>query len=593
MSAQGRANTVSGSQSVNLKKSPDQLGQPGFKTKKPWAKPYALWLILGLTAIFGLGVFWAFLGFFPDPLAQAKWPWTVNLVDRHNRTLAKIPSQAGYREPWPLAKFSPNLIQAVLAAEDRRFYWHLGFDPLAAGRALCQNLKAWKIVSGGSTITSQLARLVLGLYPGPRTFNRKLKELWTALLIERHHSKDEILGAYLNAVPVGPRQWGLATAALDYLGKDASRLSPAEAAFLASLPKSPKITQPTILRARQEWILGRLKDQGYLTESDHANALTEIVTPNPKVTPWLAPHFIAQIHKNLSLAPNPLPNLLEKSQKNAQALSSSRGVSSGSNLSGDFGPAATLVRTAENPAKTLTPGPKTPANALTWGAKDQPKPLTWAAGALSDDGLSKRPKALNDLSWDSDLPKGLTKATLDLDLQKEVEKMAARALANRSFQGLTQVAVVVLSLPKREILAWVGSANFFEPTEGQNDGVLALRQPGSALKPFLYQLALEEGLITAATLLVDRSISYSGVNGSFTPRNYGDNFHGLVPARVALASSLNIPAVRLIKDLGPGKVLRRLKNLGLNFKDNPDLYGLGMALGNGEVSLLALTNAYA
>jgi penicillin-binding protein 1C len=182
---------------------------------------------------------------------------------------------------------------------------------------------------------------------------------------------------------------------------------------------------------------------------------------------------------------------------------------------------------------------------------------------------------------------------LDLTIQKDLEKMVADTASDLAALGLTQAAVVVLSLPKREVLAWVGSTDFFDPQEGQNDGVLALRQPGSALKPFIYQLALEEGLITAGTILEDGPIDFSSSQGSFTPRNYGETYHGPVPARVALASSLNIPAIKLIKALGPKKVLKRLNALGLNFKDDSDFYGLGLALGNGEVSLLALTNAYA
>ncbi|MDR2422743.1 MAG: penicillin-binding protein 1C, partial [Deltaproteobacteria bacterium] len=451
-----------------------------------------------MAALGALLAFWAALGAFPDPLATAEWPWTVNIVDRHYRPLAKIPGPNGYRDAKELADFSPTLIAAVLAAEDRRFYWHLGFDPLAAARALGQNLAAQKVVRGGSTVTAQLARLSLGLYPGPRTLRRKLKEFWTALLIERHHDKDEILAAYLNAVPTGPFRWGLATAARDYLGKDAALLSPAEAAFLAALPKNPNQTDLDKLRNRQKWILGRLKDQGFLSEADRQRALVEALSPISPQNPYLAPHFVARLRQAATAAAGPKAN----------------------------------------------PG----------------QPL---------------------------------RSSLDLELQTQAQRLVSETVAAWSRQGLTQAAVVVLSLPDREVLAWVGSADFFDRAEGQNDGVLALRQPGSALKPFIYQQALEEGLITAATLLNDEPTSYDGGVGSFTPRNYGEGFHGRIPARVALASSLNVPAVQLLNALGPGKAIRRLNSLGFSFKEDADLYGLGLTLGAGEVSLLALTNAYA
>jgi penicillin-binding protein 1C len=403
-------------------------------------------------------------------------------------------------------------IQAVLTAEDHRFYQHLGVDPLALLRALSRNLRSGSFINGGSTITMQLARLSLGLTPGPRALSRKLKEIWLAILIERHHSKDEILAAYLNSAPTGPQRWGLATAARDYLGKDIALVSPGEAAFLAALPKNPSLKNPEKTRQRQIWILKSLKKQGLLDEAALARALASSIDPQPQSRPYLAPHFLTYVKK------------------------------------------------------------------------------TELAGAsLSSDDRAGRP----DNSFDQSL-KATLKTTLDLELQQKIEKLVADLVALKKGHGLNQAAVVVMSLPERRILAWVGSVDFYDAQEGQNDGVLALRQPGSALKPFLYQLAFSEGLITPGTPLSDQPINYSGVNGSFSPRNYGSTYHGRVSARQALASSLNIPAVGLLNRLGTDKALTLLRRLGLNsLTADSDRYGLGLALGNGEVSLLALTNAYA
>jgi penicillin-binding protein 1C len=456
-----------------------------FFTRQGWKKIIIFFLLAA-------GGFWLILGCFPDPLAQSVPMNTVRLVDRNDKVLTKLPASLGYRENRALADFSPHLIQAVLAAEDARFYCHPGIDPLALLRAAFNNLTKKDYLSGGSTITMQLARLTLGLTPGPRTLSRKFKEIWLALIIERHHSKDEILAAYLNAVPTGPQRWGLATAGRDYFNKDIAFLSPAEAAFLASLPKSPNFNDLPKLLNRQKWILGRLKENGHLDEGSWERALSENVQLSPLSRLYLAPHFLSFLKNKIAQ------------------------------------------------------------------------------------------------------PQDLVNTTIDLEIQFQAEKLINQTVTAYQDQGLSQAAVVILSLPKREILAWVGSADFFDPSEGQNDGVLALRQPGSALKPFIYQLAISEGLITAATILEDKPLKFNGPTGAFTPQNYGRTFHGQIPVRQALAGSLNIPAINLINRLGPEKVLNHLRNLGLmSLTKESDYYGLGLALGNGEVSLLALTNAYA
>ncbi|MDR2725984.1 MAG: transglycosylase domain-containing protein, partial [Candidatus Adiutrix sp.] len=190
-------------------------------------------------------------------------------------------------------------------------------------------------------------------------------------------------------------------------------------------------------------------------------------------------------------------------------------------------------------------------------------------------------------------PPPVITTTLDLDLQTQVEAVVRETVQNFRAQGLSQAAVLVLSHPGRQVLAWVGSADFFDD-DGQNDGVLALRQPGSALKPFLYAAAFDAGLIHPASLLDDAAADYLARGGSFSPSNYNRTVHGPVPARLALASSLNLPAVRLAFSLGLSPFLSLLKALGLTSLDKPaEYYGLSLALGGGEVRLKDLTLAYA
>ncbi|MDR2935333.1 MAG: penicillin-binding protein 1C [Candidatus Adiutrix sp.] len=451
-------------------------------------------------ALAAAGLFWLALGLWPDPLAEnGSWNWSVQVTDRRGRPLKEfLPPRPAVRSGRPLAEFSPRLIDAVLAAEDKRFRLHPGFDPLALLRAGWRNLRAGRIESGGSTITMQLARLNRGLTPGPRTYGRKLKELWWALLIERHHSKDSILAEYLNRAPCGRLTEGFAAAASVYLGRSVRDLSWAESAFLAGLPASPgalnPYKDPRPALARRGLILRRLARQGRLSGPELARAEAEPLALAHRSSPFLAPHFLSQARRF-------------------------------------FGPA----------------------------------------------------------------PPPVIATTLDLDIQVQTEAIVRETVQAFRAQGLSQAAVLVLSHPGRQVLAWVGSADFFAADdEGQNDGVLALRQPGSALKPFLYAAAFDAGLIHPASLLNDAAGDFPARGGSFSPANYSRTVHGPVPARLALASSLNLPAVRLAARFGLEPFLSRLQALGLTSLDRPaGHYGLTLPLGGGEVRLKDLTLAYA
>ncbi|MDR3203543.1 MAG: penicillin-binding protein 1C [Deltaproteobacteria bacterium] len=465
---------------------------------KPLVKKSGLVL---LASIVTLALFWLSLGLFPDPLAEGEgqWNYTVSITDRGGRVLRQIlPPPMNRRENLALSQFDPHLIASVIAAEDKRFWYHFGIDPLAVLRAIKINVTSSRIISGASTITMQTARLTQGLTPGPKTFGRKLKEAWRALLIERHHTKKEILALYLNLAPAGRLNVGLQAASKNYLGKSSSSLSPGEAAFLAALPASPgslkALKPPLKALQRRAVIINRLHKQGYLDSAAARRATDEPIVLVEPESFFRASHFVDRLVNSLG----------------------------------------------SRPPKTIV-------------------------------------------------------TTLDLDLQEKIERLVKTAVEKNLDRGLDQAAAVVISIPEREILAYVGSADFFNPIDGQIDGAKIARQPGSALKPFIYGLALDKGLITAASLFYDGSpVSYPIAQGYYRPQNYSKLNYGLISARVALASSLNIPAVNLTALLGPRSVLKRLRELGLSsLTRDEDYYGLGLALGNGEVSLINLTSAYA
>jgi len=185
------------------------------------------------------------------------------------------------------------------------------------------------------------------------------------------------------------------------------------------------------------------------------------------------------------------------------------------------------------------------------------------------------------------------RTTLDAQLQKAVEQQSQEVLDELKGRVVTNAAVLVLNNHTGEVMAYAGSADFSDVrNEGQNDGVQALRQPGSALKPFIYGLALERGM-TAATVLQDLEVHFATPIGDFSPQNYSKQYRGPVRLREALANSLNIPAVRVTADLGPEAVLQRLREFGFgSLTADAEHYGVGLALGDGEVTLYELTRAY-
>ncbi len=189
-------------------------------------------------------------------------------------------------------------------------------------------------------------------------------------------------------------------------------------------------------------------------------------------------------------------------------------------------------------------------------------------------------------------PPGRIPTTLDLDLQAEVEAAARRVVRELAGKRVSQAAAVVLDNETGDVLAWLGSVDFFDPRAGQVDMVLGMRQPGSTLKPFVYALALEDGF-SANTELPDFPLYFPTLAGDYRPRNYDRRFHGWVTLRTALANSYNVPVVWLVNRLGAPRLLRRLHDVGLTELDrDADYYGLGLGLGNGEVCLLHLANAY-
>lgn len=439
----------------------------------------------------------------PDALlpAESALATSVRVHDAHGRLVTEVRTrEGGLGAPVTLAELPKEVPLAILAAEDQRFYWHPGVDPLAVVRAVGQALWHRRIVSGASTLTQQLVKNVV---PRPRTFGAKLREMAIALRVDLHFDKRHILEEYLNRVEFGPNVRGIEAASRLYFDKPAAKLSLSEAAALAAMPRGPTLYDPqrgtTRLTRRRDRVLDRMLDNGFSTRDAVERAKAEPIVLTKGGSEGGAPHFVRAV------------------------------------LSGALQP------------------------------------------ELIDQKLSE------------------VVTTLDADLQREVSVLARQTRERIASYDASAVSVIVIDNQSGDILSYVGSPDFFDRRSlGQNDGVLALRQPGSTLKPFVYATGMQRMGLGAASILPDVELHLSTPEGDYSPRNYDGRFHGPVRLREALGNSYNVPAVFVAQEAGPAHVLETLHRVGFTALDRAaEHYGAAIALGDGEVTLAELANAYA
>jgi len=417
------------------------------------------------------------------------------VVDRQGRPLAVLPAPGGtWRLPARVAEVPPALVAMLVAAEDRRFRWHPGVDPLSLARAAAQWVRNGRVVSGGSTLTMQAVRL---LEPRPRTIRSKLIEAVRAVQLERRFSKDEILGIWLTLASQGGNLEGVRAGALAWFGRPAAQLTPAEAALLIAIPRLPNRLRPdrypeAARAARDDVLLRRARaaaaPEGALTPDDLLVAAAQPVPGRRRAMPGLAPHL-------------------------ARELAAARPP-------------------AEAPGRIRT--------------------------------------------------------TLEQPLQRAVESLAEgtrRGLAPR-----VSVALLVADLRTREVRALAGGYWGDRERAGAIDLSRAVRSPGSALKPLLYGLGFEAGLVAPGTVVADLPRRF----GAYAPENFDRGFTGRVTAAEALRLSLNLPAVALLDRLGPLRFAAAMKRAGAppRLPEGVDP-SLPLALGGAGTTLREMAALYA
>jgi penicillin-binding protein 1C len=474
------------------------------KVKSLWQSyPFRFFLLLIFSGI-GVRLIPYFIPIRSQDIRQQQL--AVEFSDRHGLPLGKLLSQTQNQTAVvPLKQVSPHFIQAIIAAEDKRYYHHGALDGIAISRALLEAVQAGEIVSGASTITMQLARM---LNPSPRTAYHKIMEVWVSWRLTAGMNKDEILQAYINRLPMAGNLYGIEAASRAYFAIPAADLNLAQASLLAALPNDPTDLNPYYnwqgLKQRQQYILNRMVEDHYITENQAQKAYAEAIKLQPRQQGILAaPHFLFWVNQQLT----------DAVQSDSYSL--------------------------EKPPQIQT--------------------------------------------------------TLDRTLQQFVEAQVQQIITQLSHKNVHHAAAIVIDNHSRAVLAYVGSPDYFAlQNGGQNDGVQALRQPGSTLKPFLYQLALAQEIIYPNTILADVPTYYAIPDAKlYSPTDYSETFLGPVRVRIALGNSLNIPAVRVLEKVGVPVFLDHLQKLGFqHLNQSPEYYGLGLALGSGEVSLWELAQAY-
>jgi penicillin-binding protein 1C len=423
---------------------------------------------------------------FPLHLPAPDTGSTVVLARDGTPLRAFAESDGVWRYPVTEQHVSPLYLQALLTYEDRWFYRHPGVNPFALLRGAAAAVRHGHIVSGGSTLTMQVARII---EPIPHTFVGKIVQIFRALQLEAHLSKAQILGLYLDHAPFGGPIQGVEAASWAYLGKPASKLSHAEAALLAVLPQSPSVLRPDrhpdAARQARDKVLKRMRDEGLWSDAQIRDAEIEPVVARSLRAPLSAALLAERLHR-------------------------------------------------------------------------------------------QQPQARRIVT------------TIDANLQRAVEDRVSDYLSR--LPPRTSAAVLVVDNATLEARVYVGTAEFADPLRlGHVDMVRAPRSPGSTLKPFLYGLALDDGLITSQSLLVDAPQDFNG----YKPGNFDESFSGPVSVAEALQRSLNVPAVDVLDHVGPNRFVARLANggidLGLPQGAQPNL---SIILGGASTRLENLVGAY-
>jgi penicillin-binding protein 1C len=532
---------------------PDYLHIPPMR-----ATIFRVILFSPLVFLAGLLITVTYLRFtLPDPLFST--PYASLIEDRGGELLgARIAADGQWRFP-PSGEIPERFAISILEFEDRHFHRHPGVNPVSVLRAIWQNYQAGRVVSGGSTLTMQVVRMSRG--NPPRTVTEKLQEMLLAIALEWKYPKNDILSLYATHAPFGGNVVGFEAAAWRYFARPPEMLTWAETATLAVLPNSPALIHPgrnrDQLRAKRDRLLKRLSDRGHIDDLGYELALAETLPEAPHPLPMDAPHlldrFIAE-GSDADSGPGPGPG---------------PGSGSGSEI-------GSLAETGAH-SGWIQPGGLRIGNIFRTNNTSQ----------KNNHNLNHKRNT------------NRIRSTLDGPLQRRTGEVIEDHRGRLAANHIHNLAALIVDVRTGEVLSYAGNAgyagNSSVSTMGalnrghQVDVITAPRSPGSVLKPFLYFMQLNEGSLLPQMLVPDIPTRVAG----YAPRNFHPGYDGAVPAGTALARSLNIPAVRNLRDYGVPRFHHNLKRMGMTTLDRPpEHYGLSLVLGGAEVTLWDLAGMY-
>ncbi|GAA0197129.1 peptidoglycan glycosyltransferase PbpC [Kangiella japonica] len=454
-------------------------------SKRFWLKSLKRLLLLCLLSFIG---FWVLDKLFPLPIEDfERRSFAQLVVASDGKPLRAFPDEQGvWRYPVTIDEVSPLYLEALINYEDQYFYSHPGVNPFALTRAVGQAIYHGEVVSGASTLTMQVARI---LEPHKKSVSGKLQQMFRALQLEWHYSKDEILTYYLNYAPFGGTIEGVEAASFTYLGKSAKDLTASEAALLAVLPQAPSWNRPDLHPQRAQMqrnkLLDRLTEFGVWPQELVDDIKQEDVWAEYNTQPVIAPLFSREL-------------------------------------------------------------------------------------------VTRYPQ------------QRLIKSSIDRTLQAEIGWSVLDYIRSKE-EGMS-AAVIVMDNKTSLPLVYIGSADFANHERaGYVDMAQSLRSPGSTLKPFIYGLGVDQGLIHSESLLLDVPHSFAG----YKPKNFNEHFNGAVSVSQALGRSLNMPVVQLLNELSPEYFYTKLTNAGLKLSLPPNAKpNLSIALGGGGANLQQLVGLF-
>ena len=583
---------------------PASAGDGNNEGRAKRAKKLPKWVvILAWMAALGALAFGAMVGGvlmyydrqLPDfrQLSEYKPPLITRVYDRNGDIVAEY---ANERRIWvPYDEIPKPVVDAFLAAEDSHFFEHGGYDLKAIIRASLVNAMTSR-KQGASTITQQVAKTYL--LSSERTYTRKVKELILSWRIEKAYTKHEILELYLNRIYLGNGSYGVGAAAQTYFSKTLGELSLQERAMIAGMPQAPTrynpVRNPSAAKARRDIVIGRLLDEGYVTEAEAEAAKASPLGLNisPLKQGEDAPHFAEYIRQmvlkqygekalyqdGLSVYTTlDLPTQRRAEEAVYQGLKAYdrrhgwRGALTKFKTLDDW--QGQLEKIAENYSHSVRIGE--PAVILKTG-KDS------ARVGLSD-GSEGMISAAN-AKWPG---KGAPNAFLKAGDVVMVKRANAKGGDSYTLEQLPAVqgALVATDVRTGEVLAMVGGLG---EGVGFNRAIMARRQVGSSFKPFVYAAAIAKGYTPASTVL-DAPIVFRMGDSEWKPHNYDNKFNGLTTLRMGLEQSRNLMTVRLAQDVGMREVSDLTRRVGLKSVPSTDL---SVALGSTDQTLMDMTSAY-